>query len=165
MPGAVRYKVDEPQSSVPAALDQFPEKVWLRLVPRFRIPPVPLMVSPAPETPLWKVAVPEVFVIDTFPAVVKPEMVWSAAPVSVTPPLPLVKVPPEAMFRLPPRVRRFAPGVNVAPAFITNDTLSANVLAPSSVMAPVPPIITPPDVVNKAGHSEETVLAKDVALY
>ena len=123
------------------------------------------MFRPTPVTPPWNVAVPDDFVIDTFPVVVKPEMVWSTAPVSVTPPLPIVRLPPDPMVRLPPNVSRFAPGVNVALAFMTRDTLSANDFAPSTVMAPTPPIITPPEVVNETGHSAEVVLVKFPALY
>ena len=61
-------------------LSKFPEistsplTVWFRLLPKFNVPPVPEILSPPADTLLCNVAVPDVFVIETIPDVVKPEI-------------------------------------------------------------------------------------------
>lgn len=47
-PGKLALSVLEPPFNVPAVIVIAPVKVWLRLVPRFRFPPAPFIVRPAP---------------------------------------------------------------------------------------------------------------------
>ena len=76
----------------------------------------------------------------------------------VTPPDPLVSVP--ELIKLPPSVKRLAPGVNVAPVLIVNGTLALKSFGAPIVMAPVFAIITPPVAANGVIHSSvEAVLA------
>ena len=57
---------------VPAVRVTSPVNVCVKPVPKSSVPPVPLIVSPAPPTLPVNVAVPPVFVIETNPVVVKP---------------------------------------------------------------------------------------------
>jgi len=163
-PGAVKFsEVAVPPSRVPAVLVQVPENVCDNPLPRLSVPPVPLMVSPTPVTAPVKVATPLLFVMETVPEVVNPEMDWFTAPASVIPPVPLVSVP--ATVRLPPKVKRFAPWVKTALLLTVNGTLSVKTLASFRVIGPEPPIVIPPVALNVEGHSEETVLGMAPALY
>ena len=107
------FNVLEPPYNVPAARVTTPVNVCVKPLPRLRLLP-PLMVSPAPLTLPVNVAVPLVLVIETKPVVVKPAMLWAPViPAIVTPPEPLVNVP--AFIKSPSKVKRLAPGVNIAP--------------------------------------------------
>jgi len=70
------FNVLDPPFKVPAVSEIFPEKVCVRPLPRLNVPPAPLIVSAPALTLLVKVAVPPVFVMDTVPVVVNPEMDW-----------------------------------------------------------------------------------------
>ncbi len=89
------FNMLEPPFKVPAVRATLPVNVCVKLTPRLSVPPVPLMVNPAPFTlpvvdpEAVNVAVPAVLVIDTVPVVVKPPMVFvTNVPEIVTPPDP-----------------------------------------------------------------------------
>ena len=82
-------------------------------MPRFNIPAAPLIVRPAPFTFPVSVAVPDAFVIETRPVVVKPSILWVAVPVIITGELPPAKVP--VFTKLASRVKALFPVANVAP--------------------------------------------------
>ena len=126
-------KVLEPPFNVPAVLVHVPEKVCVNPEPKFKVPPVPLIVNPAPFMFPVKVAVPPVFVMEIKPVVVKPFTDWLAVPESVIPPEPLVIVP--LFTKLPVKLISLVPGVNVAPVPIFN--VSTEILAPNDVVPPV----------------------------
>ena len=155
--GAVfeRLNVLEPPFNVPAVLVQVPVKVCVNEVPRFKVPPVPLIVKPAPFTFPVNVAVPAVLVIDTVPVVVKSSIFCGViVPAIVIPPAPLVSVP--AFIKSPLNVIRFAPGVSIAPVFIFNGTLLVLfpiTTTPGVVIAPLFFIIIPPVATNGEIHS------------
>lgn len=114
----VKLKVLEPPSSVPAVNVTAP-LIWCdKLVPRFSVPPLPLMVNPPPMILPVNVAVPAVFVIETKPVVVKSSMLCVVAvPAIAIAELPPAKVPDVVVkfpFRvtvatLPPTVTACAP--------------------------------------------------------
>ena len=155
-----------PPFNVPAVRVTIPVKVWVSAVPRFKVPPVPLMVSGPPLTLPCKVAVPEVLVNVTLPVVVKPAIdCVDTVPAIVIPPDPLVKVP--ALIKSPSRVIRFAPGVKVAPLLIFKGTLVLFPIwtAPGVVIAPVFLIIIPPEATNGVIHSSVVAVRAVAVLY
>ena len=87
-----------PPWNVPWVRVRLPEKLCVKPVPKFRVPPIPLRVRFAPVTAPVKVAVPPVLVMETVPVVVKPAIDCVAVPAIVIPPDPLVKVPVLAKF-------------------------------------------------------------------
>ena len=64
----------DPPFNIPEVSVIVPEMVWVNPTPRFRVPPDPIMVRPVEFALPVKVAIPEVFVIETAPRVVKPEI-------------------------------------------------------------------------------------------
>ena len=135
-----------PPFKVPAVSVMSPEKVCVRLVPKFSVPPDPLIVSAAPLTAPVKVAVPPVFVMETAPVVVNPAMLWAElVPATTMGELPAVNVP--ALTKSPWKVRPKLPVASFAPVVIFKGTLVLfpSTLAAFKVMVPVPLTITPPD--------------------
>ena len=122
----------EPPFNVPAVLVHTPEKVCVNPEPKFKVPPVPFMVKPAPFIFPVKVAVPPVFVMEIKPVVVKPPIDWLAVPDIVIPPDPLVKVP--LFTKFPVKLISLVPGVNVAPEAISK--VSTVMDAPNEVVPP-----------------------------
>ena len=94
-----------PPFSDPAVKVISPVKVCVNALPRFKVPPIPLMVSAAPFTFPVKVAVPPVLDIETVPVVVKEPILWVAVPEMVTPPVVPLAVPP-LLTRFPPKVSK-----------------------------------------------------------
>lgn len=140
-----------PTVNVPAVMVKSPEIVWVNAAPKSKVPPLPLMIKLAMLTLPPMVAVPLVFVIDKFPVVVNPLILWAPVPLMVMPPAPEVNVP--LLVKLPPSVSKLAPGVNTAEALIVNGILSLNTRAPVRLMAPVLAMITPPVATKGVIHS------------
>ena len=72
-------KTLEPPFKTPLVLVQVPVKVCVSPAPRFNVPAVPFMVKLFPDTLPVKVTVPDAFVIDTVPVVVKPPILCETA--------------------------------------------------------------------------------------
>ena len=64
----------EPPFNIPFDKVTIPDKVCTNPEPRFKVPPVPLIVNALPLTGPVKVAVPAVFTIDIIPVVEKAPM-------------------------------------------------------------------------------------------
>ena len=190
---AFSYKVLNPPFNVPAVRVTTPLKAWVNPVTppsRLSVPPVPLMVRAPPVKLPVSVAIP-LGVLDmvTAPVVLNAPILWAAVPTRVNPPDPLVvappltrfpvkvikpldtKVDPEPRVRLPVKVSAL-PDVNNAPArrsiLFTPVEVKVRSDAAGKVITPVPLITTPPprvEAVCVAGHSVDTVLAEDPALY
>jgi len=97
------FNVLEPPFRLPAVRVTSPENVWVNPVPRFNVPPVPLIVNPAPLIEPCMVAVPAVLVMETNPVVVNPESVWVVmAPEIIIGEAFAVKIP--ELLKLPPRL-------------------------------------------------------------
>ena len=165
---AVKLIVLVPPLRVPFVRIHVLVKVWVNKAPRFRVPPVPLIVKPAPPAFPVNVATPAVFVMDTRPVVVNVPIFWAiVVPVIIINELPAVSVP--ALVKSPWKVSELFAVARVADALIFKGTLVLfpNCLAVVSETIPVPLIITPPVPANVAGHSisEATDLAEDPALY
>ena len=144
--------------SVPAVSVTSPENVWVKLEPKFKIPPPgPLTVNPPPVTFPVKVAVPVVFVMETSPEVEKlPIFCVAAVPVIVTAPVPLVKVPELIKSLL--KVKPLAPVVRVEPLLMVSATPVLKTLLPPGETTPaVFAITTPPVAIVVASHSEPAV--------
>ena len=72
--------LEPPSRILPVELDHCPVNVWVKPVPKFNVPPLPLKVNPAPPTLPVNVAVPAVLVIETNPVVVKPPILCVPVP-------------------------------------------------------------------------------------
>ena len=130
---------------MPAVLVQVPEKVWVNPLPKFNVPPDPLIVSPAPVTFPINVAVPDVLVMETRPVVVNPSILCVViVPVITIGEAFATKVP--SLLKLPPRVKlKLLDEVfKVAPLLIVRGTEALKTLASSRVIVPVLAITTPP---------------------
>ena len=68
------------------------------------MPPVPLMVNPAPPTLPVKVAVPPVLVMLTRPVVVNPAILWVAKVLAITIGDAFAVIVPPLFIKLPPKV-------------------------------------------------------------
>ena len=84
----------------------------------------------------------------------------------VTPPDPLVKTPAPApeplMIKLPPSVKRFDPGVSVAPALMVKGIPASKTFGSPRVITPVLVITTPLAMVNGFVHSAPVVNGADL---
>ena len=84
----------------------------------------------------------------------------------VTPPGPLVKTPapaPEPLItKFPPRVKRLAPGVRVAPALMVNGIPAPKTFGSPRVITPVLIITTPLVMVKGLIHSAPVVKGADL---
>ena len=160
-------KVLEFPFTVPAVRVQSPLKVWVRLpVPgsKFKVPPELLIIKELPDTLPVKVAVPVVLVIETFPNVVNPAMLWAAIVFVITiGELPAVKVPP-VFTKLPPKVSWLFPVIRVPPLMV-NGTFTLKTFGTSIVIAPVLAITTPPAGTNGVIHSIGLAVLGVVVLY
>ena len=166
VPVEVRLRMLDPQLSVPAESATAPLNVCARAVPRLKVPPVPLMVRPPPLTGPVKVTIPAVFVIETGPVVVNPDILCvDALPANVTPPVPLVKTPVPLIVKLPPSVNRLVPVKSVAPVLIVKGIPALNIFGAPMVIAPILAIKTPPVPVNGVTHSPPVGDKAAVRLY
>ena len=150
---AFAFNVPEPPFNVPEVRVTLPVNVF-GPEPRLRVPaPEPAIVKAPPFIVPEIVAVPALLLRVTGPVVVNPAILCATAPERVNPPDPLVIVPVPPRIRSPPRVKRFAPGVNVAPVLIVSGMPSLKVLPAESVI--VPPLITTPlAAANGVTHSK-----------
>ena len=91
---AFSFKVQLPPFKTPAVRVTIPVNVWVIPIPKFNVPPEPLIVNALPLIFPNIVAVPAVLVNVTFPVVVKlPIDCIEVVPPIVIPPEPLVIVP------------------------------------------------------------------------
>lgn len=93
VPVRLALMVLEPPFNVPAVSVIAPVKVCVKPVPKFSVPPVPLIVSAAALKLFCNVAVPAVLVMVILPVVVKPAMLWVVVPVKIMLDVDPVKVP------------------------------------------------------------------------
>src|ERR1041385_6375268 len=91
--------VEEEAFNVPLVNVTVPVIVCAKEVPRFRVPPTPLIVRAPRDVFPCNVAVPEVFVMDNVPVVVNPAILGAAT-------VPLSKTSNDPKFRLPPPDRK-----------------------------------------------------------
>ena len=93
VPWPVRFRVLDPPFSEPAVRVTSPEKVWVRELPRFKVPPDPKIMRLVPLTFPRKVAIPPVLFITVLPKVAYPEIDCVNGPENRIGVDPLVKVP------------------------------------------------------------------------
>ena len=162
------FNVLEPPFNVPLVRVITSEKLCVNPTPRFRVPPVPLIVNLAPFTLPANVAVPPDLVIEILPVVVKPAMLCDAiVPVIVIEDELAVNTPVPFFVKLPPNVKLLLlePSVlSEAPLLIVKGTLVLKTLSLFSFISPVPAIITPPVAANVLSHSDPEV-RDEVVLY
>ncbi len=140
----------EPPFKVPFVRVQVPVNTWVKPEPAFSVPPVPLMVKPLALIFPVKVATPPVFVIEIFPVVVNPAMLWVAVPVIVTLDVLPTKVP-SVMVMFPVKVCVLAtPKLSVPPkpfsVKLAALTLPVNVAVPAVLVMFMLPVVVNPEM-------------------